>query len=396
METDSNDFLWQCAFTNDVSSMQSLVPNSQHELNLSCEYINKTEKCWTSLPHKTFDNRYPLELSVIEIKGNGVLDSVSGEVWEACLLLSAYILLHPNLFAFDSVLELGSGVGLPGLLIAELHSLVKSSKYRETVLSDNDPSCLESLNQLILQQDSDRKGRFSDDCSKEMVGDSDLICDNVLAVIELDWNAYTSSDINISDNDGSTIDPTRINGKNHTDTTDDLFDAVNVESISGRFKVLMGSALCYDDSHICLADTIKHFLDGSCKQVIIIQIGDRAGFGLMLTRLEYLGIKYTVEVVSEEIYDTAQQIGQKKTGFSHSVGTDYTNYHEGEVRFEKTFQFNSDMIQSAIDRCEMEEPNGTKDSCYPDTVITPTMKASRTNLIKTNRESFVILRVTAT
>jgi hypothetical protein len=145
-----------------------------------------------------------------------------------------------------------------------------------------------------------------------------------------------------------------------------------------------------------LADTIKHFLDGSCKEVIIIQIGDRAGFSLMLTRLEYLGIKYTVEVVSEEIYDTAQQIGQKQSGSLHSVGADYTNYHEGEVRFEKTFQFNSDMIQSAIDRCEMEEPNGPMDSCYPDTLITPTMKASRTNLIKTNRESFVLLRVTAT
>jgi hypothetical protein len=109
---DSDDFLWQCAFTNDVSSMQSLIPNLQHELNPSCDY--KSGKCWTNLPHKVFDNCHDLELSVFEIKGNGVFDSVSGEIWEACLLLSAYILLHPNLFVFDSVLELGSGVGLPG------------------------------------------------------------------------------------------------------------------------------------------------------------------------------------------------------------------------------------------------------------------------------------------
>jgi hypothetical protein len=117
---DSDDFLWQCAFTDDLSSMQSLVPNLQHELNPCCEYKSKT--CWTNLPHKTFDNSYDLELSVFEIKGNGVLDSVSGEVWEACLLLSAYILIHPNLFVFDSVLELGSGVGLPGTNVSSKDS----------------------------------------------------------------------------------------------------------------------------------------------------------------------------------------------------------------------------------------------------------------------------------
>mmetsp|Transcript_35669 Transcript_35669/g.33811 ORF Transcript_35669/g.33811 Transcript_35669/m.33811 type:complete len:460 (-) Transcript_35669:80-1459(-) len=457
---DSDDFLWQCAFTDDVSSMQSLVPNLQHELNPCCEYKSKT--CWTNLPHKTFDNSYDLELSVFEIKGNGVLDSVSGEVWEACLLLSAYILIHPNLFVFDSVLELGSGVGLPGLLVAELHSLVKSSKHREMVLSDNDPSCLESLQQLIQEHGNNSKEYFDDDYLKEIDGN---ICDNVLSVIDLDWNAYapfkgghSGSRTGVSDNDRSITDPNCINGNNHIDTNEvssnnsssssSFSEAAedNIEPMGGRFKVLMGSALCYDDSHICLADTLKYFLDGSCEEVIIIQIGDRAGFGLMLTRLSNLDINYTIEVVSEEIYNMAQQIGQKQNSL-YSAGADYTSYDEGEIRLEKTFQFNSNVIQSAIDRCATEEANpststqlGPIDSCFPQKIATvliadshtaitpiyssnilecisgssssilkgskvsgasnagispPTIRAPRTNLIKTNRESFVILRIIA-
>jgi hypothetical protein len=273
-------------------------------------------------------------------------------------------------------------------------------------LSDNDPSCLESLHQLIQEHDSNSKEYSNDDCLKERDGDSDLICDNILSVIDLDWNAYTPLDIN---DDRSITAPTCINGNNHIETNevslDKSFDSDNVEPTSGRFKVLMGSALCYDDSHICLADTIKYFLDGSCEEVIIIQIGDRAGFGLMLTRLSNLGINYTIEVVSEEIYDTAQQIGQTQNSL-HSAGADYTSYDKGEVRLEKKFQFNSSIIQSIIDRCAIEESKGPITSCCPQNiatvliaefhpVTTPIIKAPRTNLIKTNRESFVKLRITA-
>lgn len=49
----------------------------------------------------------------------------------------------------------------------------------------------------------------------------------------------------------------------------------------------------------------RHFLSGRCKEVVIIQLGQRPGFDRFLDRLTSLGIEYNVEPVDKELYDLA-------------------------------------------------------------------------------------------
>ena len=54
-----------------------------------------------------------------------MLDIIGGELWDASYLLCAYILMsNDDALIRNSVLELGSGLGLPSLLIAKLKLLM--------------------------------------------------------------------------------------------------------------------------------------------------------------------------------------------------------------------------------------------------------------------------------
>ena len=358
----------------------------------------------TLVPSRCSESVFNLELSiaVVEIRGNGVLDTVGGEIWEACLLLCAFILLYPNLFVQNSVLELGSGLGLPGLLVTELQSLVKSPFMREVCLSDNDPRCVESLIQLI------QGSHWALDVGgKELLPESN--CENKLTVIDMDWSSYVIHNINPSDlsTDKNASDCDLDSSVADTDQDVHVDGESNMLS-KERFQILMGSALCYSPYHICLADTVKHFLDGSCEEVIVIQISDRAGYSLLLDRLSFLNVEYTVEEVSEEIYETAQLIGQNQCiGLSSSSSASSSarshstrGADEGEVRLEKKFTFPSHLVQSAVNSCRAATHSGievdsavtTESACGGslNTSVGATTVTDR--LISTDRESFKILR----
>ena len=54
-----------------------------------------------------------------------MLDIIGGELWDASYLICAYILMSEgDDLIRNSVLELGSGLGLPSLLIAKLKLLM--------------------------------------------------------------------------------------------------------------------------------------------------------------------------------------------------------------------------------------------------------------------------------
>ena len=55
-----------------------------------------------------------------ERKNEGCLSDIGGVMWDASILLCSFILTKRDMFVERSVLEIGAGVGVPGLLISSL------------------------------------------------------------------------------------------------------------------------------------------------------------------------------------------------------------------------------------------------------------------------------------
>jgi hypothetical protein len=52
----------------------------------------------------------------------------------------------------------------------------------------------------------------------------------------------------------------------------------------------------------------------------VYQIGDREGFPQLLERLTLLGVQYTVQPVSQQVYDSAQRIRRQRRGIFTDSG----------------------------------------------------------------------------
>lgn len=79
-----------------------------------------------------------------------------------------------------------------------------------------------------------------------------------------------------------------------------------------QFDVIFGSALCYTTGHSCLAYLIGYYLSGRCREVIVIQIKDREGFAELMLELEKMSLTFTLEDISEDIWDDSQFISYQK------------------------------------------------------------------------------------
>lgn len=334
---DQDDFLWNCALENSVEERKWCVPDYEDEAHhflggikdehCTIEITDQVQHRGDSWIDTNVDNE--VVIGVVEIRGNGVLDMIGGEVWEASLILCAYIIQNPCLFLHHSVLELGSGLGLPAFLIAELRTKVikgyhSRTQYigKRTCLTDNDPRCIETLINSIQTRRSDNSDpSLSKGC----------LVSQLISVAMLDWSMYT--------------DPPTV--------------SLDHPLHQSHYGVLFGSALVYSPYHTCLADTIKHYIDeGSCREVVIIQIADRAGFDMFLDRLQLLGLECTVIPISHELYNAAQCIGCMTTTMSStlSVGSSSSSTassstapasniatEEDEVKLEKRFVFPREM-----------------------------------------------------
>jgi len=204
-----------------------------------------------------------LDVSVFECRGNGVFDNVGLEIWEASYLLCSYLVTETDISRVESVLELGCGCGLPGLFIARLRALLTGGAPLAITFSDNDQGVLDSLTRTI-------------NSISAPLGDVEL------KVRLLDWDDFSKCD------------------KPPVLDTDDENDSL-----------LLGSALVYcgREQAISLANTLSSFIrKGRCKEVIIVQIKDRPGFKELLERLGNLSISYTVESITDRVFDAAQCI----------------------------------------------------------------------------------------
>ena len=97
-----------------------------------------------------------LKVEIIETRGQGVCDAIGGVVWEAGLLLSAFLLLNPEVCAGKRVLELGCGCGLVGRTVLGIRRGLKEGEggvWQEgqggeeptVCLTDSDSDLLDTL-----------------------------------------------------------------------------------------------------------------------------------------------------------------------------------------------------------------------------------------------------------
>lgn len=67
-----------------------------------------------------------METTCIKFPGphGGLFPKVGGDVWSAALLLSAWLLTNPEVIRDQAILELGSGLGLCGIVAGYLSESV--------------------------------------------------------------------------------------------------------------------------------------------------------------------------------------------------------------------------------------------------------------------------------
>lgn len=271
-----DDFLWQCV------SLEGETPKFENKM----ENIDNTQApaltnsfIFNPIQNSDFREIIPLRIQIDEIRDDGVLSTTGSEVWEACLFLCAFISFFPEKFLGKRVLEVGCGVGLASFFLIELVKFAIHEKYNTSqtsiVFSDNDPNVLDNVLRMI-------NNRYKGCISKIIPGDStngkiDLGGIEIHTQY-LDWEDFKSRG-NIS--------------------TDILTCGV---TRNDNIDILIGSALCYSVTHTCLADVIKHYLDGICREVVIIQIKDRPGFQEFTDRLTELNLLYEQSDIYEELY----------------------------------------------------------------------------------------------
>lgn len=136
--------------------------------------------------------------------------------------MCAYLLLNPNIgYLEDSVLELGSGVGLPGLLIGEIKRRHVSLQCGDLHMTDFDPRVLLSLQQSVKRQ-------FQVGCSN-YEEKSKKLPKYRIGVRKLDWDDFL------------------VSVPSQEKIISDLLPC----------EIIIGAALCYSPHHTSVADTIK-------------------------------------------------------------------------------------------------------------------------------------------
>ena len=272
-----------------LSLNNSICPHKIAHRDLFKTFVNYSDEC---------DDNDDIAISIREIRGFGVLDTVGGELWEASLLLFSHILLNyeEKNYLDARILEIGAGCGVPSLLLLELmkkHRKAHDKIYRSITMTDNDNDVINNLCNLL-----------ADSYQSQGANDNDIDNGDDKIIVEIGHLDWTSYQYNIDDNNHETL------------------DMINSHYTNDKFDIIFGSACIYAPIHTNLADVIKYFLSGSCREVVIIQIIDRPGFQSFLSRLTLLSVKYTLEVISDDVYDLSQNIRVEVENKNMSIGCD--------------------------------------------------------------------------
>ena len=192
--------------------------------------------------HKVYALPIPISsaisITVVPIRDTGVLDIIGGELWEACFYLCAYILQRADYFASSRVLELGAGLGLPGLLIAELKVRMPTATIKEPSESKEYDVCLTDYSLELLQHLSKTAEDMGARCvssASEHTG-AETRASVTLTVRHLDWQSY----VDISDCDW-TLKPR---------CPEQLMSSAGCD-------VIIGSALVYSPTHSAVAFVLR-------------------------------------------------------------------------------------------------------------------------------------------
>ena len=214
---DVNDCFWEISFSSsDASALNDLVP-TYDDRDGSLPSDDFSASYAVSLSDEASARR-SLRVSVLESREDGVLGRVSAEVWEASLLLSAYLLQTPELFddlSGGAVLELGCGCGLAGLVALSVALRARSPSPCQVLLTDFDSEALRSIREALSFQEDIR-------VSPCETGDS-------IRLERLDWRDYCQKS---GGGDAGRLD-------------------------SGQVGLIIGSALVYSPAHVALADVLR-------------------------------------------------------------------------------------------------------------------------------------------
>mmetsp|Transcript_12788 Transcript_12788/g.28099 ORF Transcript_12788/g.28099 Transcript_12788/m.28099 type:complete len:368 (-) Transcript_12788:37-1140(-) len=346
------DFLWDCAFVHDDRSRSDIIPDFEDDARHFCAPLRGFPEHSASVSYHqglrpSLPDSLSVSLSVSESRGDGVLDIIGGELWEGALLLCAYILHNPGLFLASEVLELGSGVGLPGLLLVALKSL--SWAGAGVTLTDNDPRVLAGLQRALAQFEQGHSAAAATvttataataattaAAAAAATATTDVTAAEFpgsrgprgprgprgyvpVRVRQLDWSAFIGS------GDGAHTDDT-VGAVGAVDDRVGVEGSVGVGVETGftgtrpprgwaeaagpiHTQVLMGCELCYAPHHApSLAGLLQSCLAAGVREVVVVQMRDREGFRTLLELLSRRGVAYSLEEVSGGLLATAQMI----------------------------------------------------------------------------------------
>ena len=354
---DETDPFWKLALDSEISrEVDHISPRQFDEIRLkSLDAVS-----WISqdIAIKRQTSNYPIssiQVSVKEQRSQGVFDLIGGETWEAAYLLAAFILKYPAMFMKKTCLELGSGVGLPSLLLTAL-KVKDPQDSGSVILTDYEQLLLENLKSSVTTQ------------FEECQPDDSAVS---LRIAPLDWLSCAEEDL---------------------------------PSLT-MVELIMGSALVYQPDHAEVANVMLRYLTAGCKEVLVIQMSSRPGFDVFLRKLHQLGLSVNLEPIPDDIYELAQMISVlpqcspdqhsslrvTTAGGSSRVVTD-------TIVTERTFEFPSSMLRSVNEALGLGTVVATGD--VPQVVWKwggngPCgIGGRRNNLIKSDISAFVIMRIT--
>ena len=281
--TEDDDPFWACYSADSRESPEFLAAHGRNDdLNNTEErHWSGDKQEWMLSVGTNLVEQHPHELHVIvqETRGEGVLDAIGGELWEASLLMCADIVVNHTLYIKGDSLEVGAGVGLPSLLLAKM----------KAIHNESGSICLTDYDHRVLMNLSDTVPLLCDD-----------ECVDGVHLVQQDKGDKTG------DNNKAVV--------NITVEKLDWFEPESFSDLPLRFDIMYGAALVYNPDHACLADicrdALHHPLEkhGRCHTITIFQIKDRPGFSRFLDRLALHGICFTVEALSTDIWALAKRI----------------------------------------------------------------------------------------
>lgn len=303
-----------------------------------------------------------ISLPIYELNENGIMNPIGGELWEASLLLCCLILRNVSYFIPSVVLKLGSGIGIPSILILIIKQRYLRSKSHGSCgslyLTDCDEEVLHNLKLIVTSQ--------FPESSVTTRADSDLSSSSLVAhVQQIDWNNFLGEDSFVSGQNEMTIPLCDI--------------MIGSELVYTNTQLGLSSLILYVIFYLLRLTFGRHSLrDNRCKEVVIIQLRSRPGFAEFIDSLSAEEMMCSsIEDIPLWMYQGAQQMKEiiKPSGL-HSSGEEEGQWNEN--RWEKFISISSEVI-AACQSCPFED-DGTR-------ISPPTFN------LRIPREEYCIVRV---